>query len=56
MMMTRILEDQTISEIENAYANANGTWDAFENKYEYFMLATLAWFNGYGIRYQDNSM
>jgi hypothetical protein len=50
MLMTRILDNKTVTDIKNAYtaATANFTWAGVKNEYEYFMLGTLAWFNGAG--------
>lgn len=48
MMMAKILDNQTLQDIEDAYnaAVANSIWLQMKNKYEYFILGTLAWFNG----------
>ena len=46
-VMTRGISSKTKEEIRNAFsaAKARGKWLQIENQYEYFMKATVIWFN-----------
>lgn len=48
MMMTRIMDEDLQAQLEEAYTSAvvNNTWPQITSKYDYFMKATLVWFNG----------
>lgn len=48
MMMTRIMNATLKAQVDDAFttARANNTWPAITSKYDYFMKATLVWFNG----------
>lgn len=46
-VMTRGVTNETREEISKAYtaARGNGKWAQIRNEYEYFMKATLVWFD-----------